>query len=171
LKPRHEFEEVTFYPNRLLDSMPKKPAYVFVGSMSDIEYWHGVNVLEIIEICRHWPQHTFLYLSKNPQSYRGFQWPSNCILGLTLTCEQTQTKQIDMISRMTNYKRTFLSIEPLLGPLEKIGTLVLFEKIIVGAMTGTGAIPPKLEWVQSVRDNVPENILYFKSSMDPYLIF
>jgi protein gp37 len=64
--------------------------------------------------------------------------------------------------------RPFLSIEPLLGIIPKTD-YTKFEIVIVGAMTGAGKIPPKPEWIESVRDNVPADKIYFKKNIRRYL--
>jgi hypothetical protein len=35
-------------------------------------------------------------------------------------------------------------------------------QVIVGQMSGRGAIAPKREWVQSIKDNVPADRIYWK---------
>lgn len=58
----------------------KKPTSIFMGSMFDlfsdkiIESWID-NILYICKLC---PQHTFLFLTKNPKRYLEFKFPDNC---------------------------------------------------------------------------------------------
>ena len=87
--------------------------------------------------------------------------------GLTLTCEQKPDIQENYIAAMRLFPRPFLSIEPLLGSLAvDVGG---FERVIVGAMTGPGAVRPKPEWVESIKMNVPPEKLFWKSSMREFL--
>jgi protein gp37 len=113
------------------------------------------------------PQHTFMFLSKNPRSYLHFEWPKNTMHGLTVE-EIRHPLQGLNVCMMLDFPRPFLSIEPLLGYV--YGKLPKnFERIIVGAQTGKGAIPPRLEWIQSVRDNVPADRIYWKRNIKRYL--
>ena len=163
------FSDVVFHPERLFDKMPTKPSHIFVGSMSDIQYWKPEWVNEIIQICRDCYGHTFMFLSKNPRSYFGFNWPNNCMLGLTIThSSNLNDRALDFHTRK-GMEHTFLSIEPLMGILNKCVYYGRMEKIIVGAMTGPGAIPPKLEWVQSVKDNCPADRVFWKPNIRKYL--
>jgi protein gp37 len=57
-----------------------------------------------------------------------------------------------------------LSIEPLLGPVA-VDVPDEIELVIVGAMTGLGAVKPKAEWIQSCRDHIAPEKLWFKQSI------
>lgn len=164
------FSDVVFHPARLLEpAKTKKPSTVFVGSMSDIEYWNPLWLLKTLIICAQNPQHTFMFLSKNPKSYNGFFWPANSMQGLTLTCEQDIKNLVKLTFSMSRQPRAFLSIEPILGTLKGKNVLHIFEKVIVGAMTGPGATIPKPEWIQSVIDNVPKEKIFWKNNIRKYL--
>lgn len=161
------FSDVVFHPDRLKEK-PCAP-HVFIGSMSDIEYWKPEWVEMIMDYCLTNPSVNFYFLSKNPLSYYGYHtypWPSNCCLGLTITLAATEHLQEEMMREMKQYKKTFLSIEPLVGRFMCDSKyLNHFEKIIVGAMTGPGAIYPKNEWVESVIRAVPKEKLYWKENI------
>ena len=53
--------------------------------------------------------------------------------------------------RQTNAFIKFLSLEPLLGPLEDMD-LQSIDWVITGGESGPGARPMDLEWVRSIRD-------------------
>lgn len=166
------FTDIVFHADRLLDPVNhKKPATIFVGSMSDPEYWDRADMCEVLQVCKICPNHTFMFLSKSPYSYHDFIWPKNTILGLTMSCEQSSKDQIEMVLKMIKLEgRKFLSIEPLLGELFVARSgLKYFEKIIVGAMTGQGAVKPKPEWIQSIKDNCPADEIFWKESIRNYL--
>jgi protein gp37 len=158
------FNKMVFHPDRLDDAMPKKPAFIFIGSMSDLEYWRREWTELILDEVKANPRHTFMFLSKNPIAYFGFAWPQNTMQGLTITCTQTQHAQQEMFLEMQKYPRPFLSLEPLLGEL-KI-EIAGFEKIIVGSMTGPGAIKPNQKWIDSVKLNVFGDKLFWKDSIE-----
>jgi protein gp37 len=100
------------------DSLPKKPSRVFVCSTHDVmgpwipDKW----IWSIIEECRVRAQHTFYFLTKNPQRYASFVWPENCWLGATAEDGQKADQRCYELSRVDCAKR-FWSFEPLLGPI------------------------------------------------------
>lgn len=148
-----------FYENRLIEpSLIKRPSVIFVVSMGDL-FGEGVEIewiYRVIEVCKNNPRHTFMFLTKNPVGYNGFSFPDNCMLGLTMT-----TANNDNMQSFVDYShgRRFLSIEPLLGSFSGFSFKGV-ELVIVGAMTGTKAVIPKMEWVNSIRF---ENIFYKKN--------
>ena len=161
------FSEITFYEKRLNEpERVKKPSTIFVGSMSDIEYWTPEQTISVIDICRKCPQHTFMFLSKSPESYKDFIWPKNTMQGLTLTCEQAVFEQMALLKKMKQYPRPYLSIEPILGILH---WPVDFELVIVGAMTGKKSTEPKPQWITSIKINVPREKLFWKNNIKRYL--
>ena len=63
---------------------------------------------------------------------------------------QNYTYRIDHL-RYTHAKVKFLSIEPLIGPIENLD-LTNINWVIVGGESGPGARPMKEEWVITIRD-------------------
>jgi protein gp37 len=152
--------------------MPKKPSTIFVGSMSDIEYWDKQDTQIVIGICNRNSKHTFMFLSKNPLAYSSFEWPHNTMQGLTMTLAQTRQCQEENFEQMLKYPRPFLSFEPLLGALktriwsnrhDKEG----FELVICGPMTGTGAIQPWPGWIETVKHLVCGPVYWKKNKKNP----
>jgi protein gp37 len=161
------FSDVVFHPDRLEDpSMVKKPARIFVGSMSDIQYWQKVWIGLILAVARKCPQHTFMFLTKHVPAYYATDWPENSMQGLTVTGAEGDDFWISDLSEMV--PRPFLSIEPLLGPLER-PVPVNIEKVIVGAMTGPGAVAPKKEWIDSIVAHASSKQLFWKASIRKFL--
>jgi protein gp37 len=165
----HDFNKVTFHPEQL--SKPyeiKKPAFFFSDFYSDIEYWtvKMMNVIfVVINDCKH---HTFMFLSKNPIAYYGYDWPENTMQGLTLTCTQIPHCQAEAIEEISKYPHPFLSLEPLHGTFFETD-LSKIERVIVGAQTGVGAKAPCSSWIDSVKNNVPKEKIYWKSNIRKYL--
>jgi protein gp37 len=162
------FSEIQYHPNRMDDlewlGRQKKSLTIFVGSMSDIEYWPKEITDNILYEVGRYHRHTFMFLSKNFLSYYGFNWPKNTMQGLTLTKTDGFIKELDFDSM----PRPFISLEPLLGEVKYISPNFV-EKVIVGAMTGPGAIIPRPEWMQSVIDHVPPEKIYWKNNIKKYL--
>ena len=152
----------TIHYDRLKEKMPKKPSKIFVCSMADLfGEWVQDNWIDsVLEIVEKNPQHTFQFLTKNPKRYLNFTFPKNCWLGITL--DNPDRLKLDYLKMMPNYK--FISFEPLLGDMSGLD-LSGIDLCIVGAMTGQGAIPPKKEWIDSIKHN---NIFY-KSNIKKYL--
>jgi len=160
-----------FYYDRLNDKMPKKPSKIFVCSMADLfGDWVEKSIIEnILIVVGQNPQHTFQFLTKNPKRYLEFIFPKNCWLGITIDGTESKTEQWNKSRYLKmsgdNYK--FISFEPLLGEIDKgvIKCLPEFNLVIVGAMSGTGAIKPKQEWIKSIKHR---NIFY-KNNIKEYI--
>jgi len=170
--PGFPFSHIMFHPDRMDDLLwlgkRKNPLKIFVGSMSDIEYWPEDVTKKILREIAYYPRHTFMFLSKNPMSYHGFLWPINAMQGLTMTLTQTEHCQAENIEQMTRYPRPYLSLEPLLGTLKTV-IPNKFETVIVGAMTGPGAVRPLPEWIESVKTNAPADKIHWKNNIKKYL--
>ena len=90
----------TLYSYRLNEPLRrKKPATIFVCSMADLfgewvpERWITA-VLKIVLQCR---QHTFIFLTKNPERYQFFNFPQNAWLGATATNQKSWDRAIAVI--------------------------------------------------------------------------
>jgi protein gp37 len=167
--PDIPFSDIVFHENRLKEfekfSGGEK---VFVGSMSDIEYWEPAHTQIILNRCAMACGTTFMFLSKNPRSYLHFKWPENTMQGLTVERIWHPLEGLN-VAMVFDFPRPFLSIEPLLGNVYGNLKKSPFETVIVGAMTGPGAVKPKPEWIQSVKDNVPADKIFWKSNIRKYL--
>src|SRR4030042_758070 len=133
----------------------KKPQTIFVNSMSDL--FHKNVPLEFIQKVfdvmnrAHW--HTFQILTK--RSERLFQldkhlkWAPNIWMGVSVENE----KHIQRINHLcyTNAYIKFLSLEPLLGSINKLN-LKNIDWVIVGGESGPKARPIEEEWVINIRD-------------------
>lgn len=169
------FSDVVFREDRLGQPYRiRKPQIIFVGSMSDIEYWDKKDLLKILKVCKDCSHHTFMFLSKHPCSYMSedfcrIDWPKNTMQGLTIVKNDSVASYEKMSAIIELCPRPFLSIEPLQGEVYFTKAFFRFEKIIVGAMTGPGAIPPEPKWIQSIKMNVPTDKIFWKSNIKPYL--
>lgn len=123
-------------------------------------------IKEVFKACKKVPQHTYMFLTKNPNRYYSFRdkCPKNFWLGASAVNQADEkvlfngdgsfivTKAHCIADTMAFMPNSFLSIEPLLSD---VATDVDFDSInwvIVGAQTGPGAVPPKPEWVQNIID-------------------
>ena len=130
-----------------------KPKRIFVCSMADLfgDWVPDEWISEVMKACAKAPQHTYLFLTKNPKRYGNLNLlrylPPKFILGTTVTNAHDFMKvplYFDYLSH------SFLSIEPLLGDLAEYINFSKYSWVIVGAQTGPSPVKPKHEWVQSI---------------------
>jgi len=64
----------------------KKPSKIFVCSTHDVlsEWIQRHWIRRIISYCSDFPQHTFLFLTKNPARYASFEFLENCYLKISI---------------------------------------------------------------------------------------
>jgi protein gp37 len=112
-------------------------------------------------------QNTYLILTKRPAVMAKFLSPETCFSkpdfphiwhGLTVCNQQEADEKIPVFLKVPG--RLFLSIEPMLGPInldETCGSSWCWrdgaiQSVILGGETGAGARPMNPDWVRSVRD-------------------
>jgi protein gp37 len=127
---------------------------IFVNSMSDL--FHEAVPLEFIRrvftAMRETPQHTYQILTKRAERLAelssALQWPRNVWMGVSVENAGYQFR-IDHLRR-TGAAVKFLSLEPLLGPLNDLA-LERIDWVIAGGESGPGARPMRPQWVRSIR--------------------
>lgn len=151
-----------------------KPSTIFVGSMADM-FGNWVNkewIERVLKKLAFYPQHRYMFLTKSPENYIKYKsyliTLDNFWLGATITGEELRYRfDVDRVLEMEKIGcfggKTFLSIEPLMGEIPPISKAV--KLVIVGAMTGRGAVKPKKEWIKSIK----HNNIFWKPSMKKYL--
>ena len=163
-----DWTEPKFFSERLVEPYRlRKPSKIFVGSMCDLfGSWVDRNWIGwIIKVVADNPDHKFMFLTKNPTGYMNTYFPKNCLLGLTLTGQESAKDSLlndFMMNNVANYK--FLSIEPLLGSFRGV-SLTAINLVIVGAMTGRNAVEPEKDWIKSIKH---PNI-HYKQNIKKYL--
>jgi protein gp37 len=156
-----------FFPERLEEPFKhKKPACIFVGSMCDLfgEWVCGDWIKQVLMVCEQNPKHTFLFLTKNPRRYLSFDFPSNVMLGVTVTHFSLKaTLDCQTMKDLAKKYKTFASIEPIMSGFNEAGYSLFrsFDLLIIGAMTGRGAIKPQREWI----DSIQHPNIYYKSNI------
>lgn len=150
-----------------------KPTVWFVAERSDLfhpsvpdEYLDRVFAVMAMA-----PQHTFMVLTKRPERMRhylsGLQgrtslWPlPNLWLGVTAENQEQADKRIPNLLQ-TPAAHRFISIEPMLGPIDFRFHLGLAKNhddlrgelhwVICGGESGRNARPAHTDWVRSLRD-------------------
>lgn len=133
----------------------RKGRMVFVNSMSDL--FHDLVPDSFIErvfrAMRENPRHTFQVLTKRPERLTQFGdpsfWPENVWMGTSVESADYQHR-IDAL-RMCPASVRFLSLEPLLGPLDDLD-LSGIHWVIAGGESGRNARPVEVDWIRSIRD-------------------
>jgi protein gp37 len=133
----------------------KKPQMIFVNSMSDLFHKNVPTdfILNIFDIMNRAYWHTFQVLTKRSDRLlkldKKIDWSPNIWMGVSVETERFMHR-IDHL-RDTNAITKFLSIEPLLGPIQNLN-LHGIDWVIVGGESGPHARPMKAEWVLDIRD-------------------
>lgn len=146
--------KVTLHPD-LLD-VPRRwrqPRTVFVNSMSDLfhEDIPSEFIARVFTTMADCPQHTFQVLTKRAERLAELaprlEWTPNIWMGVSVEDARVRAR-IDGLRAVPAATR-FLSLEPLIGPLEGLN-LHGIHWAIVGGESGPRARPMKREWVTSI---------------------
>ncbi|OGA43743.1 MAG: hypothetical protein A3G25_07785 [Betaproteobacteria bacterium RIFCSPLOWO2_12_FULL_63_13] len=146
--------EVTLHPD--LVDLPRRwrqPRVVFVNSMSDL--FHDdvplAYIQRVFATMRDCPHHTFQILTKRSDRLAQFapllQWPANVWMGVSVEDARVRHRIADL--QATPAQVRFLSLEPMIGPLDDL-PLQGIHWVIVGGESGPRARPMQKEWVRSV---------------------
>jgi len=132
----------------------RTPRLVFVNSMSDLfhEDVPLAYIRQVFATMARCPQHTFQVLTKRDERLgklaKRLTWPSNVWMGVSVENQQV-TGRIERLRAVPAAVR-FLSLEPLIGPLEGL-ELDGIGWVIVGGESGPGAREMRRSWVESIR--------------------
>ena len=135
---------------------PEKPQFVFVNSMSDIAFWKDTWIELTLKKIREYPQHTYFFLTKNPECYSKFHGaPSNCWFGTTITDQGAMDRFNQLFFRKewpSPPRKFFYSIEPM---MEEIAISIYPDWLIIGAETGRrkGRVIPQRFWIEDIVDD------------------
>jgi len=146
--------EVTLHPD--LVDVPRgwrQPRVVFVNSMSDL--FHDdiplAYIQRVFATMRDCPHHTFQVLTKRSERLAEFAaylpWPKNVWMGVSVEDARVMHRVADL--QATPAAVRFLSLEPLIGPLDNL-TLEGIHWAIVGGESGPKARPMQKQWVSSI---------------------
>lgn len=137
----------------------KKPQTIFVNSMSDMFHQRVPTefIVRAFDVMRKAEWHRFQVLTKRADRLAALSgdldWAENIWMGVSVESE-AYLHRIDRL-RETSAEIKFLSLEPLLGPLENL-ELAEIDWVIVGGESGPGARPMNVSWVTSIRDQCAE---------------
>lgn len=142
----------------------KKPQTIFVNSMSDLFHKNVpfTFIQRIFDVMNKAYWHKFQVLTKRSDILLKYNsklnWTENIWMGVSVE-NNDYTYRIEHL-RNTDAKTKFLSIEPLIGPINKLD-LTNIDWVIVGGESGPGARPIKEEWVLDIKDKCIEQDVPF----------
>jgi protein gp37 len=152
-------EDLTTLPLRW-----KKPRRIFVNSMSDL--FHADVPPRFLVACfdtmrrAHW--HTYQILTKRPERAAeladSLPWPANVWMGTSVENADYYWR-IDELRKIPAAVR-FLSVEPLLGPVDDI-PLDGIDWVIAGGESGPRCRPMHPDWPRALRDRCVEQRVAF----------
>lgn len=151
---------VTLHPDAL--DQPRQwstPRLVFVNSMSDLFHERVPTefIREVFGVMVACPRHTFQVLTKRSSRARAvcrqLPWPKHIWMGVSVE-DASALHRVDDLRAIPAAVR-FLSIEPLLGPLDGLSVEGI-DWVIVGGESGPGARPMRAEWVDSIYQSCVE---------------
>jgi protein gp37 len=152
----------------------RKPRLIFVCSMCDLFYHLVFNIDKVHFVMKQSPQHTYLLLTKRHenmfhyyQTDRAEYLTKNIWLGVSAEDQKNADTRIpSLLSIKNKYSNFFVSIEPMLGPVDISKYLVgenRLKWVICGAETGPkkDRRPVDIDWVRSLRDQCRANNVAF----------
>jgi len=157
---------VTLRPERLEKPLHwRKPRMVFLCSMGDLFHKDVPTgfIQQVFDVMSQRPQHTFQVLTKRPERAARLAdhlpWPDHVWLGTSVEDDSVLGRIADLVA--VPAAKHFVSIEPLLGPIQQL-PLEGIDWVIVGGESGPGWRPMEEDWVREIRDQCDEaNVKFF----------
>lgn len=129
----------------------KTPSTIFVCSMADLfgDFIPDEWVFEVFKACAEYPQHRYMFLTKNPRRYEDLMAAGKLPKSENMWYGTTITTSKDNYFHSGKYN-SFLSIEPIQGPIHPFYYDVKW--VIVGQETGNRKerITAKPEWINDI---------------------
>ncbi len=141
----------------------KKRRVVFVNSMSDLfhEKVPLDYIQEVFEVMNQ-THHVYQVLTKRSQRLKEIsselKWTENIWMGVSVEEDKVSFRATDLAETQAAVK--FLSVEPLIGPVNNL-ELDNIDWVIVGGESGPKARPMKKEWVDDVHKRCKEKEVPF----------
>ena len=151
---------------------PPKSGVVFVGSLTDaFGEWKSREEMgeEIAHCVTRWDNKSarYVWLTKRPERMidalhyvsdrlkHPAHWFKYNYFGFTAENQEWYDKRLGpMLESIPSWANTWVSVEPLLGPLnlrlDDIDVALMLDGVIVGCESGAGRRPCNIEWVESI---------------------
>jgi protein gp37 len=157
--PGHPYQQgfdLKLWEDRLLLPLSwKRPKRIFVNSMSDLFHKDVplAFILRVFDTMKRAKWHQFQILTKRHERLLELDselcWTDNIWMGVSVE-NNAYVKRIDSLGK-TGAKIKFLSVEPLLGPIDNMN-LADIDWVIVGGESGRRPRTLNPDWVRSIRD-------------------
>jgi protein gp37 len=154
---------VTVHPSALTQPLRwTRPRFIFVNSMSDLLHARvPVSfVIQVWGVMAQTPRHTYQVLTKRPERLARVLGQVHQALGLEEPLPNVwvgTSIELDVHVRRADHLRAapsairFLSLEPLLGPLQSLD-LTGIDWVIAGGESGAEFRAVELDWIRNIRD-------------------
>ena len=150
---------ITLHPDRMqLPLSWRSPRRIFVNSMSDL-FHEDVPlpfIAEVFQVMADANRHTFQILTKRHERLETLAnqltWSPNVWMGVSVENQYWAERRIPPLLRVPAAVR-FLSVEPLLKPVDLCGYLNDIQWVIVGGESGPRARSMHEGWVRKIRDD------------------
>lgn len=161
----------TFHEYKLNEPQKMKKSHtIFVCSMADLfgEWVPDEWIEDVFAACEKAPQHTYLFLTKNPFRYEQLHQKGILRKSDNMWYGYSATKR-GYDFWFDNQYNCFISIEPILENVDIVST----NWVIIGAETGNrkGKVIPRKEWLNRIiaecnEENIP---VFMKNSLIPII--
>ncbi len=156
--------QVTLHKAKFKDPLKlKKPRKIFVCSMGDLFHkdvpGHWIDA--VFQITSLAPQHAFQILTKRPERMNKYlanivsqyeiEIPDNLWFGVTAENQQMADQRLQILID-TPVANKFVSIEPMLGPVDISSYIHHLDWAIVGGETGVKARHMDPGWARAIRN-------------------
>ena len=144
-----DFSEPEFHSEALFepDRIPK-PSTILVCAYADLfgGWISDVWIQNVINRIAENTRHTFVFLTKSPERYREFQYPSNVYLGVTIEAPELMWRAEAI--RDLPYRK-LASIEPVMGDFSGVD-LSMFDWVVAGYMLHHKTTKRERMWMRSI---------------------
>lgn len=131
----------------------KRPSLIFVVSMGDLFHPEisESHIMKAVAVMASTPQHVYQVLTKRTERLlkMDIAWSPNVWVGTSV--ENSAVMQRIGLLRQVRASVRWLSIEPLIGPLDNFSSAGL-DWIVVGGESGPNPRPMAPDWVRDIRD-------------------
>ncbi len=156
------------HPERLrLPLTWKAPRHIFVNSMSDLfhEEVPLAYIRQVFDVMEQAPRHIFQVLTKRHERLRSLanelEWSPNIWIGVSVENQYWADRRIPALVHVPAKVR-FLSVEPMLKPIDLQPYLRDIQWVVVGGESGVKARSLRVEWVRRIRDDcAAANVPFF----------
>jgi protein gp37 len=149
--------KVRLLPERLEDPLRwSRGERVFVDSMSDLFHTKvpDAYIRRVFDVMTQAKHHTFLVLTKRSDRLaelgRRLPYGENIQLGVSVSDQATWNELVPALAMLRDETVRWVSLEPMLGPVDIRRGLVDVDWIVVGGESGPGARPYDVDWPRAV---------------------